>query len=47
MRKGFWGTPAEAVPALLDALDHGPAAVVFGPEPHGPLPFSQFGKDLH
>jgi len=35
VRKGFWGTPAEAVPALLAALDHGPAAVVFGPEPHG------------
>src|SRR5215212_2596197 len=35
VRKGFWGTPAEAVPALLGALDHGPAAVVFGPEPHG------------
>lgn len=35
VRKGFWGTPAEAVPALLDALDRGPAAVVFGPEPHG------------
>jgi TrmH family RNA methyltransferase len=35
VRKGFWGTPAEAVPALLGALDHGSAAVVFGPEPHG------------
>ena len=34
-RKGFWGTPEEKVPALLDALDRGPAAVVFGPEPSG------------
>ena len=35
VRKGFWGTPEEQVPAVLAALDHGPAAVVFGPEPHG------------
>lgn len=35
VRKGFWGTPAEAVPMLLDVLDRGSAAVVFGPEPHG------------
>jgi tRNA/rRNA methyltransferase len=35
VRKGFWGTPEEKLPALLDALDHGPAALVFGPEPHG------------
>ena len=34
-RKGFWGTPEEKVPALLAALDRGPAAVVFGPEPSG------------
>jgi tRNA/rRNA methyltransferase len=34
-RKGYWGTPAEKAPALLDALDRGPAAVVFGPEPSG------------
>ena len=34
-RKGFWGTPEEKVPAVLDALDRGPAAVVFGPEPSG------------
>lgn len=34
-RKGYWGTPEEKVPAVLDALDRGPAAVVFGPEPSG------------
>jgi tRNA/rRNA methyltransferase len=34
-RKGFWGTPEEKMPALLDALDRGPAAIVFGPEPSG------------
>ncbi len=34
-RKGYWGTPEEKVPALLAALDRGPAAVVFGPEPSG------------
>ena len=34
-RKGFWGTPEEKIPALLDALDRGPAAIVFGPEPSG------------
>jgi tRNA/rRNA methyltransferase len=35
MRKGFWGTPAEQLPNLLAALDRGPAAIMFGPEPHG------------
>ena len=35
VRKGFWGTPEEKLPALLDGLAHGPAALVFGPEPHG------------
>ncbi|MFO0846994.1 MAG: RNA methyltransferase [Gemmataceae bacterium] len=35
VRKGFWGTPEEQVPAVLDALDHGPTALVFGPEPSG------------
>lgn len=35
LRKGFWGTPEEKVPALLDAMDQAPAALLFGPEPHG------------
>lgn len=35
MRKGFWGTPEDKVPALLEALDQAPAAILFGPEPHG------------
>lgn len=34
-RKGFWGTPEEKVPALLDALDRSATAIVFGPEPSG------------
>ncbi|MEO2089246.1 MAG: TrmH family RNA methyltransferase [Gemmataceae bacterium] len=34
-RKGFWGTPEEKLPQLLDTLPAAPAAVVFGPEPHG------------
>lgn len=34
-RKGFWGTPEEKLPALLDALPETPTALVFGPEPHG------------
>jgi tRNA/rRNA methyltransferase len=34
-RKGFWGTPEEKLPQLLDTLPGAPAAVVFGPEPHG------------
>jgi tRNA/rRNA methyltransferase len=35
MRKDFWGTPEQQVPAVLSALDRGPAALVFGPEPSG------------
>jgi tRNA/rRNA methyltransferase len=35
IRKGYWGTPEEKVPALLAALDRGPSALVFGPEPSG------------
>ena len=34
-RKGYWGTPAEQLPRILDTLPSAPAAVVFGPEPHG------------
>ena len=34
-RKGYWGTPAEQLPRLLDTLPQAPCAVVFGPEPHG------------
>ena len=34
-RKGYWGTPEEKLPALLDVLPIAPAALVFGPEPHG------------
>jgi tRNA/rRNA methyltransferase len=37
IRQGFWGTPEEQMPALLDALDAAPAALVFGPEPSGLL----------
>ncbi len=35
VRKGFWGTPEEKLPGLLDALPVGPTALVFGPEPSG------------
>src|SRR5947209_418336 len=35
VRQTFVGTPDEKLPALLDALDRGPVALVFGPEPHG------------
>jgi len=35
MRKGFWGTPEEKMPALLDAAEVAPVALLFGPEPHG------------
>lgn len=35
IRQGFWGTPEEKLPSLLDAMQHGPVALVFGPEPHG------------
>lgn len=34
-RKGYWGTPAEQMPRILDTLPQAPAAIVFGPEPHG------------
>jgi TrmH family RNA methyltransferase len=34
-RKGLWGTPEEKVPLLLDGLDRGRCALVFGPEPSG------------
>ena len=34
-RKGYWGPPDEKLPALLDVLPVAPAAIVFGPEPHG------------
>jgi tRNA/rRNA methyltransferase len=34
-RKGYWGTPAEQLPRILDTLPQAPTAVVFGPEPHG------------
>ncbi len=34
-RKGYWGTPEEKLPALLDVLPVATAAIVFGPEPHG------------
>ncbi len=34
-RKGYWGTPEQKLPALLDALDRAPVAIVFGPEPSG------------
>jgi tRNA/rRNA methyltransferase len=38
MRQGFWATPEQQLPALLDALAVSPtatAAIVFGPEPSG------------
>ncbi len=38
MRQGFWATPEEQLPAILDALETSPtatAAIVFGPEPSG------------
>jgi len=34
-RKGYWGPPEEKLPALLAAMDQGPVALVFGPEPSG------------
>jgi len=34
-RKGYWGTPAEQLPRVLDTLPRAPVAIVFGPEPHG------------
>src|SRR5438270_7650948 len=35
VRQTFVGTPDEKFPALLDAMESGPVALVFGPEPHG------------
>jgi len=35
VRETFVGTPEEKLPALLDAMQSGPVALVFGPEPHG------------
>jgi tRNA/rRNA methyltransferase len=35
VRQTFVGTPSEKFPQLLDAMDAGPVALVFGPEPHG------------
>ena len=34
-RQGYWGTPEEKLPALIDLLPVSPVAIVFGPEPHG------------
>lgn len=34
-RKGYWGSPEEKLPQLLDTLPRAPVALVFGPEPHG------------
>jgi tRNA/rRNA methyltransferase len=34
-RQTFVGPPEEKLPALLGAMESGPVAVVFGPEPHG------------
>ncbi|MBA4189884.1 MAG: hypothetical protein C0467_18020 [Planctomycetaceae bacterium] len=35
VRRGMIGTPTEMMPHLLGAIDRGPVALVFGPEPHG------------
>ena len=35
VRQTFVGTPREKLPILLEAMNAGPVAVVFGPEPHG------------
>lgn len=35
VRQTFVGTPREKFPALLQAMETGPTAIVFGPEPHG------------
>src|SRR5437763_7695975 len=35
VRETFVGTPEEKLPALLAAMEGGPVALVFGPEPHG------------
>jgi tRNA/rRNA methyltransferase len=34
-RRGFWGTPEQKLPQLLDTLPVAECALVFGPEPHG------------
>ncbi len=34
-RRGYWGTPEDKLPALLEVLTVAPGAIVFGPEPHG------------
>ena len=34
-RQGYWGTPEEKLPTLVDLLPVLPVAIVFGPEPHG------------
>lgn len=35
VRQTLRGGPADVLPGFADALAHGPAALVFGPEPHG------------
>jgi tRNA/rRNA methyltransferase len=35
VRQTFVGTPPEKFPELLKAMEAGPVALVFGPEPHG------------
>jgi len=34
-RKGYWGTPEQKLPQLLQTLQVAECALVFGPEPHG------------
>ena len=35
VRRGFWGTPEEQTPAVLDAIENSLTAIIFGPEPSG------------
>lgn len=35
VRQTFVGTPGQKFPELLEAMEAGPVALVFGPEPHG------------
>ncbi len=35
VRRGVIGTPHEMMPQIFDAIDSGPVAIVFGPEPTG------------
>lgn len=35
VRQTFVGTPREKFPEMLKAIETGPVAIVFGPEPHG------------